>query len=161
MYSLRCLGKCWSRRLGKRIAMLVLTYLLYRGLNQITFLFWLFFFLCSFRALYFRFTFLYPLPFKAFSYSGLAELKTCLLQELLVNLSSTESGRCLIISGGWFEEIWMYIKLSFGFLQGLYVLFVRLNVTSKKLNNFQVGLHFNFKTNFFEQFYYIFSNSIR
>ena len=50
-----------------------------------------------FCALYFRFTFLCPLPFKAFSYSGLAELKTCSLEELLDNRSSIESGRCFII----------------------------------------------------------------
>ena len=76
-----------------------------RSLNQITFQFRLFFFLCSFRALYFRFTFLYPLSFKAFSYSDLGELKTCSLEELLDNLSSIESGRCFIIWGGWFEEV--------------------------------------------------------
>ena len=105
MNSLCCLGKCWSRRLRKRLAILVLSCLLYEGLNQINFLFRLSFFLCSFHALYFRFTFLHPLSFKAFSYSVLAELKTCFLQELLDNLSSIESGTCFIIWVGWFEEV--------------------------------------------------------
>ena len=111
--------------------MLVLTCLLYGGLNKIISLFRLFFFFCSFRTLYLRLIFLYPLYFKAFSYSGLAELKTCSLEELLDNLSSIECGRCFIIGGGWFEEVWIYSKLSFGFLRGLYVLFARLNVASK------------------------------
>ena len=53
------------------------------------------------------------------------------LEELLDNLSSIECGRCFIIWGGWFEEVWIYSKLSFGFLWGLYVLFARLNVASK------------------------------
>ena len=105
LYSLSCLGKCCDRRLRKHLAMLVLTCLVYRGLNQIIFLFWLFFFLCSFRALCFRFTSLYPLSFKAFSYSGLAELKTCSLEDLSDNLSSIKSGRCFIIWDGWFEEV--------------------------------------------------------
>ena len=116
LYSLCCLGNRWSRRLRKDLAMLVLTCLPYGVLNQIIFQFWLFVFLCFFCALYFRFTFLCPLPFKAFSYSGLAELKSCSLEELLDNLSSIESGRCFIIWGGWFEEVWIYNKLSFGFL---------------------------------------------
>ena len=82
--------------------MLVLTCLLYGGLNQITFLYWL---LCSFSCRYFRFTFLYPLSFKAYSYSGLAELKTCSLEKSLDNLSSIESGRCFMIWIGWLEEV--------------------------------------------------------
>ena len=110
-----------------------------RGLNQIISLFRLFLFLCSFRALYFRFIFLYPLYFEAFSYSGLAELETCSLEELLDNLSSMEFGRCFIIWGGWFEEVWIYRKLSFGFLQGLFVLFARLNVTFKKFTIFKLA----------------------
>ena len=141
--SLFCLGKYWSRRLSKHLAMLVLACLLYGGLNLITFLFQLFSFLCSLHALYIRFTFLYPLSVKAFSYSGLAQLKTCSLEELLESLSSIESGGCLIIWGGWFEEVWMYSKLSIGFLEGLYLLFVRLNVTSKKFTIFStILMHF-------------------
>lgn len=93
--------------------MLVLTCLLYRGLSQLTFLCRL---LYCFSLVLFELRKeqkdLYPLSFKAFPYSGLAELKACSLEELLDNLSSVESGRCLIIRIGWFEEDKLILGLS-------------------------------------------------
>ena len=46
------------------------------------------------------------------------------------SLSPTEFRICLIISGGWFDEVWTYNNLSFDFLNGRHVPFSKLNVTS-------------------------------
>ena len=53
---------------------------------------------------------LYPLSFKAVSYSDLAELKTCSLKELLDNLSSIESNRCFVIWVGGLKYVYNVLR---------------------------------------------------
>ena len=68
----------------------------------------------------------------ASSYSNLVLLNISALEEFRDNLSLIIFVSCFLICGGWFDDTSMYINLSFYFLYGRYVLFSKLNVTSKK-----------------------------
>ena len=57
-----------------------------------------------------------PLLLSASSYSGFVELKICSLLEFFESLSLIDFGSWSRICFGWFEETWMYISESFGFL---------------------------------------------
>jgi hypothetical protein len=52
--------------------------------------------------------FLYPDVFSAFSYSSLAWLNIVSFEEFYNNLWQIDSGNCLRIWGGWFEDVYMY-----------------------------------------------------
>ena len=73
-----------------------------------------------------------PQFFSASSYSNLVLLNISALEEFCDNLSLIIFVICFLICGGWFDDTWMYINLSFSFLYGRYVLFSKFNVTSKK-----------------------------
>ena len=65
------------------------------------------------------------------SYSIFAELKISTLNEFLESLLAVDVGNCLIIWGGWLEEVLTYSKLLIGFLYSLYVPLDRLKVISR------------------------------
>ena len=73
-----------------------------------------------------------PHFFRASSYSNLVLLNISALEEVLDNLSLIIFVSCFLICGGWFDDTSIYVNLLFGFLYGRYVLFSKLNVTSKK-----------------------------
>ena len=73
-----------------------------------------------------------PQFFRASSYSNLVLLNISALEEFCDNLSLIIFVSCFLICGGWFDDTWMYINLSFSFLYGRYVLFSKINVTSNK-----------------------------
>ena len=43
-------------------------------------------------------------------------LKTSMLEELMDSLRLVDFGICLVIVGGWFEEVYMFIGVSLSFL---------------------------------------------
>ena len=73
----------------------------------------------------------YPLTESASSYFAFDFLDISWLDEFFHSLSSIEFGICLIICGGWFDEVWTYNNLSYGFLNGLYVSFSKWNMKSE------------------------------
>ena len=126
-------GKCFSIKFKNIFATLVDTSKLNGGLNQMIlrcrFLLTLF---CSWLGgVYVSFV-VCPHFFSASSYSNLVLLNISALEEFRDNLSLIIFVSCFLICGGWFDDTSMYINLSFGFLYGRYVLFSKLNVTSKK-----------------------------
>ena len=114
-------------------AMLVDTSKLNGGLNQMIlrcrFLLTLF---CSWLGgVYVSFN-VCPHFFSASWYSNLVFLNISALEEFRDNLSLTIFVSCHLICGGWFDDTSMYINWSFRFLYVRYVLFSKLNGTSKK-----------------------------
>ena len=101
--SLLDLGKCLSISLRKVWATLVDTFLLNGGLNHIMLR-------CLFLRLlvdgfeYLRLMFVYPLLFKASSYSPLAALNISSFDELRDNLPFIDFGSCFIIWVGGLNE---------------------------------------------------------
>ena len=83
--------------------MLVDTFLLKGGLNQIMFRF-LFRFLFVGRAVYYK-DVEWPLFFNAVSYSSFVKLKLSSFDELSDNLRQMDDGIWQIIGGGWFDEV--------------------------------------------------------
>ena len=76
---------------------------------------------------------LYPLSLRGFSYGYLDQLKPSSLKEFLDKRSLIIFGNWLIICVGWFEDLLIYNNKSFGFLDGLYLSLLKLNVVFKKL----------------------------
>ena len=130
LLSLWCFGKCFLTSLINVLPMLVLTFWLKGGLNQIILRF-LFRLLLASSFAYFI-DVLNPLSFRAFSYSGFALLNSSSLQDKSDNRLFIIFGRSFIMVEGWFDFAWIYIGLLFGFLNGKYLPVSRLNVTSKK-----------------------------
>ena len=64
----------------------------------------------------------------ASSYSKLVLLNVFELERFRDKLWLIIFVSCFLICGGWFDDIWMYINLSFGCLYGRYVLFSKWNV---------------------------------
>ena len=88
--------------------MLVLTFLLYGGLNQMIFLFRCFLLLTvSIFALYLSLC-LYPDLSKASWYGITESLKIYSEEDNGESRDSMESGSCLMIDGGWLDSMFMY-----------------------------------------------------
>ena len=88
--------------------MLVFTFLLYGGLNQMIFLFRCFLLLAvSMSALYLSLC-LYPDLSKAYWYGITKSLKISSEKDNDENQGSMESGSCLMIDGGWLDPMFIY-----------------------------------------------------
>ena len=126
-------GKCFSMKFKNIFDMLVDTSKLNGGLNQMTlrcrFLLTLF---CSWLGGVYVSFIVCPHFFSASWYSNLVFLNISALEEFRGNLSLIIFVSCHLICGGWFDDTSMYINWSLGFLYVRYVLFSKLNVTSKK-----------------------------
>ena len=60
--------------------------------------------------------FVYKRCFCALSYMCLYLMKMSILEELSDYLRLIDFSICLMIEGGWFEEVWMQMGVSFSFL---------------------------------------------
>ena len=79
-------------------------------------------FCCKFGCMYFNFN-LQPQLFSASSLSEFDCSNISMFEEFLDDLSLMVWVRCLMISGGWFDEVLTYVKLSFGFLRSVSISF--------------------------------------
>ena len=63
---------------------------------------------------------------------GIESLNICSLEDVSEILLLTDFANCRRTVGGWFEFLFMYTGLSFGFRHGLQILFIKSNVVSRK-----------------------------
>ena len=115
-------GKCVPINYKNIFATFVFTFKLKGGLNQIIFCVLLLVLFClSFLVLlgcvHFSFA-LWPHFFSASSWSGFDCSNISALEEFLDNFSLMVWVRCFIICGGWFDELLIYVRLSFNFWYG-------------------------------------------
>ena len=111
------------------------TLLEYGRSNQIIFCFPLFFFslpcLSTFSLTYSSFSW-NPLFFRASSCMGIDSLNICSLKDVSKFLLLTNFVGCCRTVGGWFEFLFKYTGLSFGFRYGLWILFIKSKVVSRR-----------------------------
>ena len=88
--------------------MLVFTFLLYGGLNQMMVLFHCFLFLALFIFAWYLSLCLYPDLSKASWYGVTESLKISSEEDNDESQDSIESGSCLMIDGGWLDSVFMY-----------------------------------------------------
>ena len=98
----------------------------------------------------------YPLSLRAFPHWYLEELKASSLEEFQDKRSLIIFGNWLVISGGWFEDLLIHNKKSFGFLYGLYVSLFKLNVMS----NSKIGFYIDGQGNVFKCYDNMFAHPI-
>ena len=88
--------------------MLVFTFLLYGGLNQMMFLFRCFLLLAVFTFAWYLSLCLNPDLSKASWYGVTESLKISYEEDNNESRDSIESGSCLMIDGGWLDSVFMY-----------------------------------------------------
>ena len=88
--------------------MLVFTFLLYGGLNQMMFLFRCFLLLAVFIFAWYLSLFLYPDLSKASWYGVTESLIISSEEDNNESRDSIESGSCLMIDNGWLDSVFMY-----------------------------------------------------
>ena len=131
------MGKQLSIRRRNALPMLLLTFLLKGGLNQIMFLDRLRLRdggVCG-GGLNSR-LWVYPLFFSASWYGGAASWKTCSSEDISDSLLFTDSGMFFIMLGGWFDLLCTYRGVFVGFEYGLNLPLFKSRVTSRKLTTF-------------------------
>ena len=102
-------------KIQKIFPILVVIFLLYVGLNQMTLLFPCFLLLGVFLFAWYLSLCLYP-DWCKMSLQGVTEpLKISSEQDNGENRDQLESGSCLMINGGWLDSMFMYFISSFSF----------------------------------------------
>ena len=111
--------KVFLYKIRNIFAMLVLTFLLYRGLNQMIFLFCCFLLLTvSIFALYLSLC-LYPDLSKASWYGITESLKISSEEDNDESRDLMESGSCLMIDGGWLVNPSIFCLIIFFFVRAI------------------------------------------
>ena len=115
MWNLWWDGKCFFIRFRNIFPILVFTFLLYGGLNQMMFLFRCFLLLAVFIFAWYLSLCLYPDLSKASWYGVTESLKISSEEDNNESRDSIESGSCLMIDGGWLDSVFMYFIWLFFF----------------------------------------------